>query len=233
MSRRNRDQLDREEQRLDNEGPLDPQEQEESAEAPAEPEEPADGPESPDPFDLESLSLGDDYADGIFEDDGGLAALPVTKPRRDWWVRTHPEHHLNVRLLEVKDGPDRGYCLVTRPLWEVLTAADLNLRPVRLTLAYSRESGPFIWPLKLPEMDSRKDDWTASALRIAQRGENSWVKIYARPGGNSYSFKEARASLPEPPWPDKTFRELIDLAFDGKKIADRNDPLVRRLLGEE
>src|SRR5262245_9666774 len=189
-------------------------------------------PSGGDPFSLDAISLGDDYADAFMEDSGGVAAVPVRKPAGDWFVRCHPQHWCPVKLLEVKDGPDRGYYIVARDLWETITAAGLRLKPFRLTLAVSRDCGIFIWPLRLPEYENRKDDWTAAALRIAKMAETSWLRIFAPQGGSTYSFKLAPAPIPDPVWPHQTFHELVDLAFDGRKIADRNDPLIRRLLGE-
>src|SRR5690242_6092378 len=55
---------------------------------------PPDAPPPADPpliggIDLDSISLDDDYADGMEADDAGVAAIPVGKPQRDWFFRTH------------------------------------------------------------------------------------------------------------------------------------------------
>jgi hypothetical protein len=186
-------------------------------------------------IDLESIALDDDYADGMEADDTGVAAIPVNKPQRDWFFRTHPTAWKNIRLLEVKNGADRGYYLVERSLWKLCLAEDIPLRPVRLTLATSRESGPFLWPLKLQERgyENRKDDWSASALRIRKVAETAWVKMYTKPGGNCYSHKVAEGILAGPVWPVEAFTDLIALAFEGKVIRDMDDPLLRRIMGKE
>jgi hypothetical protein len=188
-----------------------------------------------DGIDLDSISLDDDYSDGMEADDSGVAAIPVGKPQRDWFFRTHPAAWKNIRLLELKSGADRGYYLVDRSLWKLCQAEDIPLRPVRLTLAVSRESGPFLWPLKLQErgFENRKDDWSASALRICKIAETTWVKLYTKQGGNCYSHKVAEGIEAEPVWPLQTFEELIALAFEGKVIRDKNDPLLRRIMGKE
>jgi hypothetical protein len=185
-------------------------------------------------IDLDSIALAEDYAEGL-ADDEDLTGLSVTKPRRDWFFRTHPTHYRNVRLLEIKDGADRGYYIVNRQLWGFCQSADIPLRPVRLTLATSRESGAFLWPLKLQEQgcENRKDEWSASALRICKTAETAWVKLYTRPGGNCYSHKIAEGIKTEPAWPSQSFEELLALAFDGKVIHDLDDPLLRRIQGKE
>ena len=186
-------------------------------------------------IDLDSISLDDDYADGMEGDDGQVAAIPVRKPSRDWFIRTHPTAWKNVRLLELKEGADRGFYIIHRALWTLCQQADIPLRPVRLTLATSRESGAFLWPLKLQEkgFENRKDDWSASALRICKIAETVWVKVYTKEGGNCYSHKSAEGIDAQPVWPVQTFEQLLGLAFEGKVISDKDDPLLRRIMGKE
>jgi hypothetical protein len=159
----------------------------------------------------------------------------VRKPSRDWFICTHPTAWMNIRLLEVKDGPDRGFYLVARHLWPLCQAEGIRLQPTRLTLATSRESGPFLWPPKLQEQgrENRKDEWSASALRICKLAETRWVKMYTKEGGNCYSHKVAEGIDAEPAWPAQPLEELIAWAFEGKVITEPTDPLLRRLLGKE
>ena len=51
--------------------------------------------------------------------------------------------------------------------------------------------------------------------------------------GNCYSHKAAESIHSEPAWPRLSFEELMALAFDGKIISDKDDPLLRRLMGKE
>jgi hypothetical protein len=186
-------------------------------------------------IDLDSIALDDDYSEGMEGEDEGMAAVPIRKASRDWFIRTHPTAWKNLRLLEIKDGADRGHYLVHRGLWKLCQADDIPLRPVRLTLATSRESGAFLWPLKLQEKgcDNRRDEWSASALRIAKLAEAQWVKIFTKPGGNCYSSKVADGIQVPPVWPNMAFEEILALAFEGKTITDANDPLFRRIRGKE
>jgi hypothetical protein len=188
-----------------------------------------------DGIDLEEIALDDKYAEGMGCNDGGVAAIAVRKPARDWFVRTHPTHSKSVRLLEIKDGPDRGFYIVHRSLWANCEKGDVLLRPVRLTLATSRESGLFLWPLKLQEkgFEGRTDDWSASALRIAKIAETNWVKVYTKPGAGCYSHKVAAGIRAEPIWPIEAFVDLVAIAFEGRVIKDKDDPFLRRILGEE
>jgi hypothetical protein len=187
-------------------------------------------------IDLDSISLAEDYAEGM-ADEGDLTALRIIKPQNGWFIRTHPTHWKNVRLLEIKGGADRGFYIVARPLWGTCQSPDsgILLKPVRLTLATSREEGPFLWPLKLQEegCKNRTDEWSASALRICKTAETAWVKMYTRPGGSCYSQKIAEGITAEPAWPSQSFEELLALAFDGKVLQDPDDPLLRRIQGKE
>ncbi len=43
---------------------------------------------------------------------------------------------------------------------------------------------------------------------------------------------EAMGDLPGPTWPDVSFRDLLAIAFKGKRIDTLDHPVLRRLRGE-
>jgi hypothetical protein len=187
-------------------------------------------------IDLDAIALDDDYADEM-DDGGSLVGLPVTKPRRDWFFRAHPTLFKNVKLLNVKDGPDRGYYIVMPAVWPLFRMQGndhVALFPCRLTLCISRECGLFLWPLKLQEKNfaNRIDEWAQAALRICKAAETQWVKMYTRPGANCYSYVSAEGLKVEPKWPEQSLGELAELAFKDRILSDPNDPLILRLLGK-
>jgi hypothetical protein len=154
------------------------------------------------------------------------------------YFRAHPTHWKNVRMLEVKNGPDRGFYLVAHAAKNLLQSDDcddIRLFPARLTLCYSRDSGLFLWPLKLPEpgRTNRLDEWSLSALRIVAIAEHEWVKLYTRQGANCYSYRPGRGIRCEPAWPTFDLGQAASMAFEGRYLTDPEDPLIRRLLGKE
>src|SRR3954471_116950 len=74
-----------------------------------------------DPFDLASLRLSQDFASAV-----GvkrlITTIPVRKPSREWFVRTHPDpsRRLQTAVLELKE--DRETYLVSPDLWSELAS---------------------------------------------------------------------------------------------------------------
>ena len=82
-----------------------------------------------DPFDLDSLRLSQDFASAV-----GVKPLittvPVKKPSKEWFVRTHPDpaYRLQTAVLELKE--DRETYLVSPALWPELADENDVLSPV-------------------------------------------------------------------------------------------------------
>jgi hypothetical protein len=188
-------------------------------------------------IDLDRVALDEDYQEGMAGDDVPVA-IAVSKASGQGFFRAHPALYRNVRMLEVKNGPDRGFYLVADAAKRFLQSdenEDVKLFPARLTLCYSRDTGLFLWPLRLPEpgRENRTDDWSQSALRICKLAETQWVKMYTKKGGSCYSHRVAEGITAEPPWPPFDLNQVAGMAFEGKYLTDPNDPLIRRLLGKE
>jgi hypothetical protein len=188
-------------------------------------------------IDLDACGEEEDYQEGMAADESP-ATVVVHKPAGHGYFRTHPILFRNVRMLEVKNGPDRGYYLVAHGARAVLQSDendDVRLFRARLTLCFSRDTGLFLWPLRLPESrkENQIDEWSQSALRICKEAESGWVKLYTRKGGSCYSFRPGKGIKTEPTWPSITLKQACDLAFEGRYLTDPRDPLIRRLLGEE
>jgi hypothetical protein len=188
-------------------------------------------------IDLDSVALEEDYADSLTADETPTTVV-VRKPSGLGYFRAHRELFKNVRMLEVKNGADRGFYLVAAEARALLRSDDhddINLFPARLTLCFSRDSGLFLWPLKLPEQRKANqiDEWSQAALRIVKIAETQWVKMYTPRGANCYSHKIGEGIKADPVWPSLSLNELAGRAFEGKYLDNPEDPLIRRLLGKE
>jgi hypothetical protein len=188
-------------------------------------------------IDLDSVALEEDYQESVAAEDAPTTVV-VRKASGMGYFRAHPDLWKNVRMMEVKNGPDRGFYLVAGSAKTFLLSDDnddVKLFPARLTLCYARDCGLFLWPLRLPEprRNNQLDEWSQSALRICKIAEEKWVKLYTRKGGSCYSHKLGEGIRAEPAWPAMTLNEVAGLAFEGKYLDDPNDPLIRRLLGKE
>lgn len=97
----------------------------------------------------------------------------------------------------------------------------------------SRRAGSFLRPAKLPRADSNSGRaWAESALEAAEAAKALWVKLVGNKELGAYEIFKARGDLGEPQWPDKSFRELIKLAFKERVIDSVDHPVIRSLYGE-
>ena len=183
-----------------------------------------------DPFDLDSLRLDQDFASAVGVKPL-LKTVPVKKPSKEWFVRTHPDpsYRLQTAVLELKE--DRETYLVSPALWMEL-ADEKTFSPRLLVTSITRQGVLFVWPIRLPGSDGRIDDWSRSAMDGADEAKSQWVRIVADMDLNAYRIWPASAQLPDPAWPDITFQEIIKIAFRDKMISDSDHPVLRRLRGE-
>jgi hypothetical protein len=181
-------------------------------------------------FNLASLRLSQDFASaaGVKK---LVTTVPVRKPSREWFVRTHPDasYHDTLAVIELKE--DRETYLVTSNLWPGL-AAEPTFSPRLLITTINRQGVLFVWPIRLPGADGKVDDWSRSALEAAEKAKFQWVRLTANMSLGAYEIAVASCLASEPSWPDLTFQEIIKVAFRDKMISDWNHPILKRLRGE-
>ena len=183
-----------------------------------------------DPFDLGSLRLSQDFASAV-----GVKKLittvPVKKPSKEWFVRTHPDpgYRLQTAVLELKE--DREIYLVSQNLWPELVN-ERTFSPRLLVTAINRQGVLFLWPIRLPGLDGKIDDWSRSALDAANEASSQWVRVTANMGLGAYDVAIGSGLTSEPSWPETPFQELLRIAFRDKMISEWSHPVLQRLRGE-
>jgi len=176
--------------------------------------------------DLKSLRLPQDFAanHGVKK---LLVQVPVTKPRKGWFVRTRPgsEWRDRVAMIVLKE---EGESYVVHPD----LAADLpdEVTHYELVTAINRHGTVFLWQLRMPN-SARGDAWADSAIAACAHAEAHWVKTTANMKAGAYEVAIATALWPEPEWPEQTFEELFHLAFRGQVIDSIDHPVIRQLKG--
>ena len=90
----------------------------------------------------------------------------------------------------------------------------------------------FLWPAKLPGESAAGRRYAETGLIIAKHAETLWVRMWGDRSLGGYTSVKARGNLEEPKWPDKTFRELLRIAFEGRIIDRPDHPLIRELNGD-
>jgi hypothetical protein len=189
-----------------------------------------DTPEVFDPFDPETLrqtSLADIAVERV------MLSVPVKRPGKQEFFRVHPDlaYTLDAYLLERTDGLDRETFLVT-PNFHAELLGELRLK--RIFTCVNKRGTVFLWPANVPTPDNTMGrSWAESALQIADYAKTSWVRMVGRRDANDYEMFKAKGDLGSPEWPDKSFRDLLALAFAGDGLIDREDhPVIRELNGE-
>lgn len=180
------------------------------------------------PFDPASLRLDPSYAETV-----GvrklLTTVPVRKPNRQEFVRVHPAPAYRLEpaaIIELK-GDNETYLLSPS------MAAELpgEFAPATLFTVINRQGVLSLWPIKLPGIDGKDNEWYRSAREAAQKAMTAWIRVAANKSLGAYELFEATGDLPPPEWPDTPFAEILRIAFRDYYVDGHDHPLIKRLRG--
>lgn len=195
------------------------------------PDQPDQSTEPVDPWDLDALRatpIEDLFVEQV------MTVVPVHKPHRNTFFRVHPDEDYCVDCLvfERVNGMDRETYWVSPDLrvnlWE-------DLKKVRLFTCVTKKGTAFLWPANLPDPTAGSGGgraWNESGLVVAEEAKTAWVRMIADKDLGAYKLFRAKGNLDEPKWPDKSFRQLVEIAFKGKFIDTPDHPALRELRGE-
>jgi hypothetical protein len=183
---------------------------------------------APDPFDPESLKLGQDFA-GTAAVKKVLTTVRCRKPNRHEFVRVRSGDPWRLETAVFEDKVNRETYLVDRAMWSELGE---EVSPVCLFLAVNRQGDVFLWPAKLPRGDGRSNSWNDSALAAAELAQRVWIRLSANMPAGLYDVYQAQGELSDPEWPELTFPEILKLSFKDRYIRDPDHPILRQLRGE-
>jgi hypothetical protein len=185
---------------------------------------------APDPFDPSRLRLSQDFAANLGVKKV-ILTIPVRKPDKAWFVRTHPDEVFRVETYIIELKEDRESYLVDPTLWAEL-ATESTVKPQVLLTAVNRQGVLFLWPVPLPGPDGKQMEWHRSALEAATIARERWVRVQANMALGAYDVVQATGDLPDPKWPELSLAEILRIAFKGKLIDTLEHPVLRRLRGE-
>jgi len=160
-----------------------------------------------------------------------LTRVPVRRPRREEFVRCHPDPAMSLSVTIYVDRNENDDVYFVAPGMRGALAEDL--RAVLLQLTISRKGTLFIWPLTIPSEDNPLGrSWHESARKAAEIAKSYWIRIAADKSLGGYRVRKAEGKLSDPEWPtDKSFGDLLTIAFADRIILDENHPMVRKLRG--
>jgi hypothetical protein len=169
-----------------------------------------------------------DSAAAAFEDiEGQQLTYEIRKPDKEWHVRTHPDDSYwgSAWLVEMKKEPFRGFWLPEKSLHSRLDGEPCFKRSM-LILTVTSEGLLFFWPIPAPTSDFTRSTSQAQ-LTAARAARENWQRILWN--GNAHVAKEIQASHREPAWPEESFVELLNRAFEGRDIQDGDHDVIRQL----
>jgi hypothetical protein len=187
-------------------------------------------------YDLEALRSAPAYD---FDVEHVTLSVQVRRPKRDEFVRTHPDDAFvvpQVPLLEYDNGEDRALYWLAPDVRPELIGSELapSIRWVRLFTAINRRAKtPFLWAATLPtEAGNSGRAWHTSALQCAEMARDHWIKMVGDRTAGAYKAIKATGDLGDPDWGELTLPKLVEIAFVERTIETTEHPAVRELRGE-
>jgi len=155
-----------------------------------------------------------------------LTSLAVRKPKRDEWVRLHPDIHARVYVYEYENSWYVVLPEVVEPLIDVV-------KYVQMSLAVNYAGTPFVWPVPVPA-ESKPHRAHLTAFAGAEQARHGWIRISW--GGFEYEIYRRPSAKVNPKWPSVIESASEMLRFASKsgalEVIDSGDhPIVRNLLG--
>jgi len=182
---------------------------------------------APDPFDLESLCITQDFLEtaGVKK---LLATIPVRKPNPQDFVRVHPSPDFRRNFLCVDLKDDRE-CYIVRPEISPQLVGETVMKTI--FTAINRQGVVFLWPVTIPPPDGKSNEWWRSSREAAETATTRWVRIKADMSLGAYQIYAADGVIPEPEWPAHTYQELLRIGFRDRMVDRVDHPLIARLRG--
>ncbi len=171
--------------------------------------------------DMSRFLMTQEYLDAL--DTTEQVTIPVQKPDREWFIRTHPDpdYWQVAGVLEIQKLKDvAGFWLVD-PSVAAEAQHHAGYRPRLLVTSVNQFGETFLWPMLVSGAHGRElDSWNRSARLIAEAAKDKWVKVVSKNG--MYDKQVAQDDQGEPKFVDRPFDEILNMAF-GDRIIDTVD----------
>jgi hypothetical protein len=181
-------------------------------------------------YSLEDLRLPVDFTNvGVKKI---LNKIPVRRPHKQWFFRTHPTMVYQAYLIELEEVNETY--LVLPHVAQILGS---DVAPKELRLGVTRQGNPFFWPIRVPGPDGRIDDWNDAAMQYSHDAITKWISLKPNLQLGTYTAVEAEEKWPEPDWgaitQGKSLEELLlDIAFRNRVVDSMEHTVALQLLGK-
>jgi len=159
-----------------------------------------------------------------------LAKVPVRKPSKHEFIRTHREFRLDAYMIRLKEERE-DYLVFPHVVPQLDSRVHSLLEPHTLYLCINKQKVIFVWPVKNVD-DERPNDWLSSAHEAAEIAQDKWTRVTSNLGLGSYETTTANAEYGEPDWLGKQFGEFLKIAFKDNAIQSPDHKLILQLMGD-
>jgi hypothetical protein len=192
-------------------------------------EAPDQGSGEPDPFDPRNHKKSQDprLNTGAGSPTGLPATIEARKPKKDWFIRVHPDpNYRSVLRLYTSDDAKRreGNSYLFAPSLEIPPDMEDLVRDTLVAAAITSSGIPFLYTLNISD-----STWYESGVEVFRLATDDWVRV--TPADGCYITKPPIARLDEPRFPEAPFRDWLERAFSKRLIKSLDDPLVKKLRG--
>jgi len=158
---------------------------------------------------------------------GTQTNIPVKKPGKKNFFRIHPDPSYRLYDVGVIEEEGGDVYLVDAGL-DLPDDVTHFVSHVNLLTAVSHHGKLFVWYFK-----NTDTSWASSALRVARRAQEEWIRIKADFESGGYNIFTAPEPLrsKKPVFPSMSPEEIFTLAFDNRMIATVDHPVIQRLRG--
>lgn len=173
---------------------------------------------------LDHLRLDDDIDEIEIEESQKRIAL--RKPDKQEYFRVHPDKKYRIDALLLYFDQEKRFYFAAPSIQKDVRS---ELVSVKLVTCINRRGDVFLWPLKI---SSRQNNWTTSALAGAEAAIENWIRLKPDLNAERYRSLKALSMLDAPEWPDESFENLINRAFQDTQIHSLDHPVIKKLRGE-
>ena len=158
------------------------------------------------------------------------SVIPVNKPGKMEWVHLLDDEDFLIpgaAFLDLQDG-GRVYLVVP----EIAAQLDDDVRLNKLAPALTKQDKLFLWPCPIIRPGETPNPWHSSHNEAYNAAKSGWIRMKSNRSCGFYDIIEPKSFMPEPDWPDMSFADMLQIAFNDDHIIDRDDhPALRRLKG--
>ena len=157
-----------------------------------------------------------------------LVNVPIDKPPKDVYFRTHPELHLeDATVIKDEEGTRKVFYFIVPAMRDHPKLAP-RLRYVTIMIANTWPGDGFLlWPVPAkPDFPAWRSEHAA-----AQLAKTHWTQMVWNMERADFNVETAEKIDKEPTWPKESFEQLLKLGFADRIVDNEDHHYVRRLRG--